>query len=98
MYCCRFDNQIVVKPLFFLQKKATMNNLHLIQFLAERPAINVEALIRELQIDKRNFYAILHNNRKIPAHKRGIFFRTMTKYGFIFDFEPTTQPILYYPI
>lgn len=75
-----------------------MKNAHLIAFLNERPSINVESLMRELGIDKRNFYAIINNKRKIPQHKRGVFYRTLKKYGQKFDFDIELQPICYNPV
>jgi hypothetical protein len=74
-----------------------MKRDHLLRFLAERPAINLEEFMRELRFDKRNFYAILYNNRSIPAHRRGDFHRAMKRYGFIFDFDIDTSTC-YYPV
>lgn len=59
-----------------------MKNEQLIEFLSERPSLNIESLIKELKIDKRNFYAILNNKRKIPKAKRGKFLEILVRYGY----------------
>jgi hypothetical protein len=74
-----------------------MNNQTLIDFLSDRPSINRESFRKELQLDKRNFYAILRKDRDIPQPKRGVFYRTLKRYGHVFDFD-TGGGYCFYPV
>jgi len=52
------------------------------QFLAERPAISLGKLAKELNIDRVNLQKITKGYRDIPQHRRGDFSSIMRKYGF----------------
>lgn len=52
------------------------------QFLAERPAISLGKLTKELNIDGVNLQKIAKGYENIPKHRRAAFWRSMKKYGF----------------
>jgi hypothetical protein len=52
------------------------------QFIAERPALNLSALAKELGMNRVNFLKIMAGLRKIPRAKRGHFLATAQKYGY----------------
>jgi len=52
------------------------------EFLAERPAISLGKLAKELNINRVNLQKIVKGYRNIPKHRRGDFCSIMMKYGF----------------
>jgi len=52
------------------------------QFLAERSAISLGKLAKELNINRVNLQKITKSYRDIPQHRRGDFCSIMRKYGF----------------
>lgn len=52
------------------------------QFLAERPAISLGKLAKELNINRVNLQKIAKGYRNIPQDRRGDFLVMMEKYGF----------------
>ncbi len=49
--------------------------------LSNRPAISLDRLALELDIDRTNLQKIVQGKRSIPQARRGDFLRIMVKYG-----------------
>ena len=58
-----------------------MTHNDILNFLADRPAINQTKLMEELGYDRRNWYALKRGVRQVPKAKRGKFLEVLEKYG-----------------
>ncbi|HNL37951.1 MAG TPA: hypothetical protein PKH43_02420, partial [Saprospiraceae bacterium] len=77
------DYKFVVKIACILP----MNEKDFQRFIAERPALNISALAKELGVNHINLRKIIVGLRQIPKARRGLFYQVAKKYGYTENIE-----------